>query len=273
MKFENTSVFNFKNAFRGMRNPLNSWNKCDSFFGTIENDSDKIVRIVDLWVKDKYPDYNGFETTKEEQSCFDNILAYIKSNCILDTDKTLHSVAVIGPNDMKLATNLIKGGSEHRKFLRQIFVSVDITAPLYWWKEMDTYKVGTVSNSTSTMHTLTKNPITMDCFEMDDYNEDVGMTAYWRIVIEELEALRQEVVDEKDAVKSKKLWKELIRALPESWLQTRTITFNYENLLSICSQRKFHKLNEWSESFISWAKTLPYAKDFIFNDRDGLNYL
>lgn len=176
----------------------------------------------------------------------------------------------IGENDLKLAQALIKAGSEHRKFMRQIFVSVDITAPLFWWKEADQYKVGTVSDSCSTMHKLASTPITIECFEMDDYeNVEVGVqnftiSEYWSDYIECLESLRQKYNETKD----KRYWKELIRLLPESWLQTRTITMNYENLLSMCSkgERRFHKLTEWSKSFIGWARTLPYAQELIFLD-------
>lgn len=177
----------------------------------------------------------------------------------------------IGKNDMKLAQTLIKAGSEHRKFLRQIFVSVDITAPLYWWKGFDTYKVGTVANSTSTMHKLASIPITKDCFELDDYDnffiDRLNLNDYLYNTIGLLESLRREYNKTKD----KKYWKELIRFLPESWLQKRTITMNYENILNIIHQRKNHKLNEWSgvdnssnENFIKWAKTLPYAEELLF---------
>lgn len=176
----------------------------------------------------------------------------------------------IGENDLKLAQTLIKAGSEHRKFMRQIFVSVDITAPLFWWKEADQYKVGTVSDSCSTMHKLASTPITIECFEMDDYeNVEVGVqnftiSEYWSDYIECLESLRQKCNETKD----KRYWKELIRLLPESWLQKRTVTMDYENLLSMCSkgQRRFHKLTEWSKSFIGWARTLPYAQELIFLD-------
>lgn len=232
MKFENTEVWGFEHALRGMRNPKNSWNKSDSY----------------------YDDNNNL---------------------------------VIGENDMKLAQTLIKSGSEHRKFMRQIFVSVDITAPLYWWKEFDTYKVGTTANSTSTMHKLATTPITLDCFEMDDYEEycnfhsdflgEDGLSAddcesmifcQW---IPLLEGLRKKYLETKD----KRYWKELIRWLPESWLQKRTVTMTYENLLAMCSkgQRRFHKLNEWSgqdnpnvPNFILWARTLPHAQELIFID-------
>ena len=173
----------------------------------------------------------------------------------------------IGPNDLELAQKLIKAGEPHRKFLRQIFVSVDITAPLYWWKEFDTYKVGTVANSTSTMHKLASTPITKDCFEMDDYEDvyshkikEATLSSWWNLIIEELELLRKKYNETKD----KRYWKELIRLLPESWLQTRTVTMNYENILNMVTYRQNHKLTEWSESFINWAKSLPYANEFLF---------
>ena len=173
----------------------------------------------------------------------------------------------IGENDLGLAQRLIKAGSEHRKFMRQIFVSVDITAPLYWWKEADTYKVGTTANSTSTMHKLSSTPITQECFEMDDYNDVISkdgefifeLVTSWSEIIETLEGLRQAYLKTKD----KRLWKELIRLLPESWLQTRTITMNYENILNMYFQRKNHKLTEWSKSFVEWVESLPYAKELI----------
>ena len=186
-----------------------------------------------------------------------------------DENNNFREVAKIGKNDLELMHKLIKAGSEHRKFLRQIFVAVDITAPLYWWKEADTYKVGTVSNSTSTMHKLADTPITKDCFEMDDFENicvkrikqqfyDFGED-FWSLLIKYLEELRQKYNETKD----KRYWKELIRLLPESWLQKRTITMNYENILNMYRQRKNHKLTEWSKSFCDWVKTLPYAEELI----------
>ena len=179
----------------------------------------------------------------------------------------------IGPNDLKLAQTLIKGGPEHRKFLRQIFVSVDITAPLYFFKQFDTYKIGTTANSTSTMHKLTSDPITLDCFETDDMQKDLqyyqGNTTQMlsEIIIEQLEFLRQKYLKTKD----KRYWKELVRWLPTSWLQKRTWTANYEVIRTICRQRQNHKLNEWNgkddfskDNFIKWAKSLPYADELIF---------
>ena len=168
----------------------------------------------------------------------------------------------IGKNDLELMQKLIKAGSEHRKFLRQIFVSVDITAPLYWWKEFDTYKVGTVANSTSTMHKLASTPITIDCFEMGDFTpfiDNFKIDLSWQTIMTYLEQLRQRYNETKD----KRYWRELIRLLPESWLQKRTITMNYENILNMYRQRKNHKLTEWSKSFCDWVKTLPYAEELI----------
>ena len=171
----------------------------------------------------------------------------------------------IGKNDLELMQKLIKAGSEHRKFLRQIFVAVDITAPLYFFKELDTYKVGTVANSTSTMHKLASTPITIDCFEMGDFTpliDNFKIDLSWRTVVSYLEQLRQKYNETKD----KRYWKELIRLLPESWLQKRTVTMNYENILNMYRQRKNHKLTEWSKSFCDWVKTLPYAEELICSE-------
>lgn len=169
---------------------------------------------------------------------------------------------ILGKNDLELAQRLIKSGSEHRKFMRQIFVSVDIIAPLYWWKEFSTYKVGTVSNSCSTMHKLTETPITRDCFEIADFSDDKDIKVLpcdWDRIIGTLETLRLCYLKTKD----KRYWKILIQMLPEGWLQKRTITMNYENVLNMYRQRKNHKLTEWSVDFVNWVTTLPYAKEFF----------
>jgi hypothetical protein len=211
-----------------------------------------------------------------------NYLEWLEKNYRIHTDEDYVEYACLGPKDMKLAAALIHGGSEHRKFLRQIMVTVDITAPLYWWKEFDTYKVGTTANSTSTMHKLTSKPITIDCFETDDYDDSLTLehrpngTCVGVIVddlIDDLEALRQKYLETND----KAYWKELVRWLPESWLQTRTVTMNYENILSMVHQREHHKLTEWSgsgetftnESFIKFATSLPYMQDFLIAAKPG----
>ena len=160
----------------------------------------------------------------------------------MQTDGNICEYISIGPNDMKLAKNLIKGGSEHRKFLRQIFISIDITAPLYVWKEFDTYKIGTTANSTSTMHTLTNKPITFESFEVDDYKDfEVDNVNFVKDhLIPYLEYLRQAYLEIKNDEKNKELayilWKELVRWLPEGWLQTRTITMSYENAFNMIHQ-------------------------------------
>ena len=257
MKFENTHVYNMENAIRGMRFPMQSEERSDT-----------------KWYDD---------THLNERYCHYQFIDY---------DHESLRFLGIGEKDLELAQKLIKAGSVHRKFLRQILVSVDITAPLYWWKEFDTYKVGTVANSESTMHRLASTPITLDCFETDDYEpilsfesgiDDDGDTPYTYDVrisdvigtheteyyygetyIGFLESLRQKYLETKD----KRYWKELIRWLPSSWLQKRAVTMNYETLFAICSkdQRRNHKLTEWSESFIKWAKSLPYAREFLFID-------
>ena len=275
MKFENIRVMNFENALRGMRNPKESWNLSDSYFG---------LELVDNISK---------RTNGQDYQ-------------IIYRDGEIAEFVSIGPNDMKLAQNLIKAGSEHRKFMRQIFVSVDITAPIYWWKEFDTYKVGTVANSTSTMHKLMSKPISIDCFEVDDFTNIIYPEEFQRdelkypvdpdviqmVLIPYLEHLRQRWLELQELIhlpsgdvdyinsledQAKIIWKELVRWLPEAWLQKRTITMNYENLLAMCSkgQRRFHKLNEWSgvdnsdlTNFIAEMRKLPYAKEFIFIDEN-----
>ncbi len=202
IKVERTAVMNFENAVRGARNPLNSWDRSDSFY-----------------------DENG---------------SYI-----------------LGENDLGLAKRLAHAGSDHRKFLRQIFVSVDITAPLYWWKEFDTYKVGTVANSCSTMH-----KIHAKSFERDDFSHDRlddGGLRMLDATIEYLEAERVKFCEDKT---DKQAWHNIIQMLPSSYNQMRTVTMNYENLINIYYARHTHKLAEW-HTLCDWIEALPYAKDII----------
>ena len=284
MKFENTEVWGFEHALRGMRNPKNSWDKSDSYFNITDDYDEGILDVADAWVYQNHPEWDGHEDTKEFFDLEDKYCDWLITEGVLKESKDYQyrDNAFIGPNDMKLAQTLIKAGPEHRKFLRQIFVSVDITAPLYWWKEMDQYKIGTITDSTSTMHKLTSKPITLESFETDDFNpeivyyeipgaqNDIGMLSDF--MIEQLEFLRQKYLETKD----KKYWKELVRWLPESWLQTRTWSANYEVVRSICQQRRNHKLNEWAgkddpskNNFIKWAREeLPYAQYLIFDDEN-----
>ena len=297
MKFENVKVFNFEGALRGMRNPKESWHLSDSEFGLVHLTEDCGQAVALDWAR--ATDRTKTANYVTEEDLVKDWKLYLWENGIINTnkDESIAEVAFIGPKDMKLAHTLITSGPEHRKFLRQIFVSVDITAPIYWWKEFDTYKVATVANSTSTMHKLATTPITINNFETEGLNldlvantlgadlfvgdddEPIELTAPWKLkdiwdwIIEECENLRQKYLETQD----KRYWKALIQFLPEAWLQKRTVTMNYETLLAICSkgQRRFHKLTEWSgtgveDSFIQFARRLPYAQDFIFSDESSV---
>ena len=275
MLFSNIKVYNFEGALRGMRNPKNSWHLSDSKFGYGTRDDIDIIadRVATDWVK-AWSNQLDYVDERDKEARYEYDFAYLLDNGVYNQNNDIHEYALIGPKDMKLAKALIAGGSEHRKFLRQIMVSVDITAPRYWWAEFDTYKVGTTANSTSTMHKLDSKPITIDCFEIDDLNDNFEISEHYNFtdfihseLIPVLENLRLKYKETGD----KRYWKELVRWLPNGWLQTRTVTMNYENLLSMCHQREHHKLAEWSgvdpfgtPSFIKFAKSLPYANDFIF---------
>ena len=162
----------------------------------------------------------------------------------------------LGPNDLDLGRRLRKAGSDHRKFIRQIFVSVDITAPLSWWKEYDTYKVATVANSTSTMHKIHSKAFELDDFSHDHLTKD--SLEFMGVIIDRLESIRQKFVAEK----KKEDWYDLIQLLPSSYNQMRTCTMNYETLVNIYFARRNHKLQEW-HTFCHWIESLPYAKELI----------
>ena len=164
---------------------------------------------------------------------------------------------ILGENDLGLATRLAHAGSDHRKFLRQIFVSVDITAPLYWWKEFDTYKVGTVANSTSTMHKIHAKAFSRDDFSCDRMDE--GGLAMLDAIIAYLESERTRFLANKE---NRQSWHNMIQILPTSYNQMRTVTLNYENLINIYYARRNHKLAEW-HVLCDWIMTLPYAKELI----------
>ena len=166
---------------------------------------------------------------------------------------------ILGENDLGLAMRLRKAGSDHRKYMRQIFVSVDITAPLYWWKEYDTYKVATVANSTSTMHKIHSKPFSREDFSHDHMTEEALATL--DRMIEVLEQLRLRFVETKE----KDAWYSMIQQLPESYQQLRTCSFNYETLVHIYFSRRDHKLAEW-HTFCDWITSLPYAKELILGE-------
>lgn len=228
---------------------------------------------MDWEVASRYIDANEKYDYEEEYDKYYNAQEkyadWLIKNGILKNQNDCIEYALIGPNDLDLAHRMIKAGTSDSKFLRQINVSVDITAPLYWWKEFDTYKIGTVANSTSTMHKLASTPIAMNCFETDDLNDVIIednsdptfiVTSNYaaNTFIQWLEELRQKYLETKD----KKYWKELIRWLPNGWLQTRTVTMNYAVLRNQYFQRQHHKLSEWHQ-YCDWIKTLPYAEDLI----------
>lgn len=195
MKFENIEVYNFKNAARGMRNPLESWDKSDTVGNTI------------------------------------------------------------GPNDLTLMKKLIAAGPEHSKFMRQIFVSVDISAPLLWWKEMDQYKVGTTTDSCSTMHCIHKKPFALSDFDIHDKDNPM-----LRDMIIYLNKLRSEYLE----TKGKDTWYSMIELLPSCYIQKRTWTADYAVVRSIVNQRRNHKLDYWTVHFIQdFVNGLPYAEDLL----------
>lgn len=226
IKVENIEVFNFKGAIRGLRNPMNSWDKSDSF------------------------------------CCIDRLTC---EGCPCEgVDDTCNSTVgmegvIVGKNDLDLMRRLYKAGTEHRKYLRQIFVSMDITAPLYWWKEADTYKVGTVANSCSTMHKIHSKKFTVSDFSCEQMTEDITCEAF-RNTIKALNFNRDMFLETKD----KKWWWNMIQSLPSSYNQRRTVTMNYENVMTIIKQRSGHKLDEWNQ-FVEILKGLPYITEIMEN--------
>ena len=260
MKFEHTWTGGWENAMRGLRHPMESYAKSDSDFGLAEND---------VWLREVSNEVAYAYQDKDKDKDLEEIRDYLYDNGILYWGKNAADYVFLGPNDLDLAQRMIKAGTPNDKFLRQIFVSVDITAPLYLWKEIDQYKVGTVTDSTSTMHKLASTPITKDCFEIDDYNnmkvydrEPYNIDTYtdevWEQLIEVCETLRKRYLETKDI----RYWKELIRILPEGWLQTRTWTANYAVLRNIYHWRKNHRLSEWHQ-FCDWIEELPYANELL----------
>ena len=268
MKFENTKVYNFEGAFRGMRNPMNSWDRSDSSFGLVSlYDEDYLTDVADAWMEHDLK-------SEDDYIAFSEYMRWLTTEGILEECATddAYNVAFLGPKDYTLARQLICAGNEHAKFMRQIFVSVDITAPLYFFKEFDTYKVGTTANSTSTMHKLISAPITRELFEWDNGKDlivDSGTSPHggeWEFTFDDYiedaidicEKLRQKYLE----INDKRYWRALIQYLPQSYLQTRTWTADYAVLRNIYFQRRLHKLQEWID-FCEWIKTLPYSKELI----------
>ena len=219
IKLEHTETFNWEGAVRAMRNPMNSWDKSDSC----------------------------------KCSCDLGEICYMVANGGKPACEFEDVPYCIGKNDLELMKKLAKAGSDHRKFMRQIFVSVDITAPLYWWKEFDTYKVGTTANSCSTMLTIHKKE-----FEMSDFSSD-NMSKSGFGVLEKLVLALENFREYFNETKDKAVWYDIISLLPSNYLQKRTVTMNYENLVNMYHARKNHKLDEW-HTFCDWIKELPYSE-------------
>lgn len=245
LKIENTEVIGWEHAIRGMRNPKNSWVKSDS----------------------------GVCATHGPAHCADCVY----TDCHAD-DVEIGTKYILGPNDLNLMTTLRNAGTDHRKFMRMITVYLDITAPLYWWKEFDTYKVGTVANSCSTMHKIADKEFTLADFSCEHLDREpyhrnwiesvivdeditsphkVWMTPFdvLRCTIEMLNAYRENYLETKD----KQDWWQMIQLLPNSYNQRRTVMLNYEVLANIYKSRRNHKLDEW-HTFCDWIESLPYSE-------------
>ena len=232
IKIENIQTMGWEGALRGMRNPLNSWDKADSAYAS---------------------DIERTDT---------NLAAY--------GTKLDRYDFVVGQNDFALCLKLIKAGSEHRKFLRMIHVQMDIIAPLYWWKEFDTYKVGTTTNSCSTMHKIAVKEFTLDDFshehlidDQDDFENENGQVYSYKDflyydVLDVLNKARRQYLETKD----KKYWWQMIQLLPSSYNQRRTIDMSMETVLNILHQRSHHKLDEWIELCDTMLKKIPYCQEF-----------
>lgn len=230
LKIENTEVVGWEAAVRGMRNPMNSWEKSDSFF------------------------CGSSECCFSDDECNPGC-----TGCGQGFN--------IGEADFDLMTRLRNAGTDHRKFMRMITVYLDITAPLYWWKEFDTYKVGTVTNSCSTMHKIADKEFTIDDFSIEHLNDDrsaeVSNLEWFEHLITHLNRDRKRFIETKD----KQYWWQLIQLLPSSYNQRRTVMLNYEVLANIYKSRRNHKLDEW-HTFCGWIESLPYSK-LITGEKKG----
>lgn len=245
LKTENIRVFNFEGALRGLRNPKDSWRLSDSVYGIGMNDAEEEVEVAAAW-RNMHPDAEK------------DFLAWLGENGVFNKNHNGYEYAFIGPKDMRLAQMMIGAGTDEAKFMRQIFISMDITAPLYWWKEYDTYKVATVANSCSTMHKLDAYPITREMFSWDNDMEDEEFWHTVDVIIAECERLRQLFKETKD----KRYWRALVQLLPNSWMQKRTVTLNYQTARAMYFARRYHKLTEW-HTLCNTFMELPYGEDLI----------
>lgn len=237
IKIEKTEVVGLEHAIRGMRNPKNSWDRSDS-------------KYDGYYIRREYGDPCSWYRIEnpDEEDLDDDCVEFVEDD----------SRVIIGPNDHKLMSDLAAGGPVHAKYRRMIVVYVDITAPLYWWKEFDTYKVGTVANSCSTMHKIHAKPFTLEDFSHEHLDE-VSIAVLEDLIchLDDMRAWFNELTDN-DLAKEEKWW-QMIQLLPSSYNQKRTVMLNYEVLVGMYKWRKNHKLDEWRE-LCKWIERLPYSE-------------
>lgn len=237
LQIENVEVFGWLAAIRGMRNPMNSWEKCDS-------------HECNMGCKDCKMVENFHAPAKE---CNNGQIGFC-----------------IGKNDFALMQKLARSGPDHGKYLRMVNVTLDITAPLYWWKEFDTYKVGTVANSCSTMHKIAAKPFAVSDFSCQRLHGEYleGMRETIRLLNRARDMYLSSLTQEKPLVDPKAYWWQMIQLLPSSYNQRRTIQLNYEVLRRIYHARKGHKLDEW-RTFCAWAEGLPYFQEICIGEDEN----
>jgi len=280
MKITNTNVYNIDNAIRGMRNPMNSWNNSDSYWSHSNN---RDFSYYVIGPNDMKLIKSLIGNTENKQIAIGEKIKKLLDDAVLNNITFNNDVLPEDIHDTVLNTiieNIPKqyNGSEHAKFLRQIFVSCDIDAPLYFWSEMDTYKVGTTANSTSTMHRIVKDGVSKDDFEQIDAKTMDGLQVDKYAIPVNLDIVREQIFEDiliyfkelKDLSNRyperindiRRLMKEV---LPTSFKQKRTWTANYAVVRNIYHQRKNHRLLEWSKVFVDWVYSLPYAEEFIIS--------
>lgn len=291
IKIEETRVFNFEGALRGLRNPKNSWHLSDSFYGIGDDDEIRnlageaaysyVDQEINLYAEDNYEDWMNYREWLLTEG----------NGEIFGSDEHVSEGNFIGKKDLELAKRMVLAGTDESKFMRQIFVSFDLTAPLYFWKEFDTYKVGTVANSCSTMHKLDSTPIYPSNFSFDGVEKDLAVDWQGWPVDEwpeddkvtdpefaphsHIEEIQNQIVENCEYLRlmykktgDKQYWRALVQILPNAWNQKRTITLNYQVLRAMYFARKNHKLTEWHE-FCKWIESLPYAKELICVTKGG----
>lgn len=270
IKIENIEVSGFNAAFRGLRNPLESWDKSDSFFGLVNaENSDEDYYVTDKWIKKEKP--KAIEWSEEYEESWEKYNTWLLKEGIIreNQDYGVFDCAFIGPNDMNLAQRMILAGDDEAKFARMIHIQMDITTSLGHWKEIDTYKVATTRNSCSTMHKLSKTPITRDKFSWEGYSDlplidpTDSPDTFIDSVINDCEQLRQLYLRTGNI----RYWEALVDLLPDGWLMRSTFDFDYQTARHMYFARRFHKKKAWRE-FCEELLKLPYGKELIALEKE-----